>query len=213
MTERSQAHGGSGLVMTVLGPIPMADLGLTLMHEHILNDCACWWNPPGAERAHLAEAEVSPGILWELRQDPFVCRDNLGLRDEAAAVEELGLFAAEGGRTVVDPTCRGIGRSPAALVRIARAAGLNIVMGAGYYLASSHPPALAGMSEDDVADEIVREAVEGVDGVRIGLIGEIGVSAEFTAEERKWLCGAARAACSEKQLATCGNNLHEYTTC
>lgn len=191
MSELSEAHVGSGLVMTVTGPIPLGELGPTLTHEHILNDCSCWWNPAG--RPELADAEVSPGILWELREDPFACRDNLGLRDEAAAVDELRLFAAGGGRSVVDPTCRGIGRDPAALRRIAGATGLNVVMGSGYYLQASHPPALASMSEDDVADEIVREATGGVDGVRIGLIGEIGVSADFTLDERKSLRGAARA--------------------
>ena len=191
MSELSEAHVGSGLVMTVTGPIPVEALGPTLTHEHILNDCACWWNPEG--RPGLADAEVSPGILWELREDPFACRDNLGLRDEAAAADELRLWVAEGGRTVVDPTCRGIGRDPAALSRIAEATGLNVVMGAGYYLQASHPPTPAAMSEDEVADEIVREAVDGVDGVRIGLIGEIGVSADFTPGERKSLRGAARA--------------------
>ena len=154
MSERSEAHVGSGLVMTVTGPIPVAELGMTLTHEHILNDVSCWWNPDG--RPGLADAPLAPGILWELREDPFACRDNLGLRDEEAAVEELGLFAAEGGRSAVDPTCRGIGRDPAALHRIAEATGLNLVMGSGYYLQASHPPALAAMSEDDVADQIVR---------------------------------------------------------
>lgn len=191
MSGRSQAHVGSGLVMTVTGPIPVDDLGVTLTHEHILNDVSCWWNPAGWP--HLADAPLSPGILWELREDPFACRDNLGLRDEAAAVDELRLFAAEGGRSVVDPTCRGIGRDPAALRRIAEATGLHVVMGSGYYLQASHPPALAAMSAEDVAREIVREATEGVDGVRVGLIGEVGVSAEFTPEERKSLSGAARA--------------------
>ena len=193
MSELSPAHAGSGLVMSVEGPIPVADLGMTLMHEHILNDCTCWWNPPGPDRAHLAEAEVEPAILWELRQDPFVSRRNIRLDDEAAAIEELGLFTREGGRTVVDPTCLGIGRNPVALRRISRATGLNIVMGAGYYLQASHPPELAAMSEDDVADRIVAEALDGIDGVRIGLIGEIGVSSDFTPDERKSLRGAARA--------------------
>ena len=142
MSELSRAHVGSGLVMTVTGPIPVAELGPTLTHEHILNDCACWWHPAGCPG--LADAEVSPGILWELREDPFACRDNLGLRDEAVAVDELRLFAAEGGRSVVDPTCRGIGRDPAALRRIAGAAGLNVVMGSGYYLQASHPPVARG---------------------------------------------------------------------
>jgi phosphotriesterase-related protein len=54
---------------------------------------------------------------------------------------------------------------------------------------------VAQMSADAIADEIVRDALEGVDGtgVRIGLIGEIGVSVDFTAEEEKSLVGAARA--------------------
>ncbi len=193
MSELSEAHVRSGRVMTVTGPIPVADLGLTLMHEHILNDCSCWWNPPGRDRAWLADAPLTPSILWELRQDPFVNRENLGLTDEAHAVEELGLFTAEGGRTVVDPTCRGIGRNAAALLRISQATGLQIVMGSGYYLQDSHPPELASMSEDAIADQIVAEATDGIDGVRIGLIGEIGVSSAFTPDERRSLRGAARA--------------------
>lgn len=193
MNELSLAHTGSGNVMTVLGPIPVSRLGMTLMHEHILNDCSCWWNAPQADRMPLADAALTPEILWELRQDPFVNKANLALNDEELAIDELGLFVREGGQTVVDPTCRGIGRNPKALVRIARASGLNIVMGAGYYLQSSHPAELAAMSIDDVADQIVSEATDGVDGVRIGLIGEIGVSSDFTPDERKSLRGAARA--------------------
>ena len=196
MTERAQTHIRSGLVMTVRGPLPAAEMGVTLPHEHILNDCRCWWNPPKeADRQHLATSPVHPGIIGELRMDPFVNLDNCSLNDEPLAVAELMAFAHAGGRTVVDPTCRGIGRDPAALVRISEATGLNIVMGAGYYLQTSHPPSLRAMGVDDVADEIVAEAHDGVgdSGVRIGLIGEIGVSGDFTPEEEKSLRGAARA--------------------
>ena len=194
MSELSPCHVGSGRVMTVKGPIPAAELGVTLPHEHILNDCRCWWHPPTEpERQHLATSPVHAGILGELRMDPFVNLDNCALDDEPLAVAELLAFRHAGGRTVVDPTCRGIGRNPRALVRIAEATGLSVVMGAGYYLQSSHPPELRGMSADDVADQIVAEALDGVDGVRIGLIGEIGVSADFTPEEEKSLRGAARA--------------------
>ncbi len=194
MSELSQCHTGSGLVMTVTGPISADALGITLPHEHILNDCRCWWHPPTTpERQHLADGLVRINILGELRQDPFVNLDNCALDDEPLAIRELEAFKNAGGATVVDPTCRGIGRNPRALVRIAEATGLNIVMGAGYYLASSHPPELTTMSVDAIADEIVGEALEGIDGVRIGLIGEIGVSGDFTAEERKSLRGAVRA--------------------
>ncbi len=191
----SEAHVRSGQVMTVLGPVPSGDLGPTLMHEHLLNDCRCWWHrPEQPDRQHLATARVSASILGELRMDPFVCLDNCTLDDEAAAVEELRPAASLGCRTVVDPTCRGIGRDPAALVRIAHETGLNIVMGAGYYLQASHPPEFAALSVQDICDEIVQEAVDGIGGVRIGLVGEIGVSSDFTPAEQRSLQGAARAA-------------------
>jgi phosphotriesterase-related protein len=196
MTERSDAHLGSGMVMTVLGPISAREMGITLPHEHILNDCRCWWNKPlEPGRRHLADVPVHMGIIGELRMDPFVNLDNCALNDEALAIEELRAFKDAGGGTVVDPTCRGIGRNPEALVRISRAMGLNIVMGSGYYLQTSHPPELKRLSIDDIADEIVAEARDGVGatGVRIGLIGEIGISGDFTKDEERSLRGAARA--------------------
>ena len=58
------------------------------------------------------------GILGELRMDPFVNLDNCRLDDERLAAAELAPVAALGGRTVVDPTCSGIGRDPRALARI-----------------------------------------------------------------------------------------------
>lgn len=196
MSELSPCHVRSGQVMTVAGPIPSADLGHTLMHEHLQNDCRCWWNAPtDPARQYLADRPVAIDILSELRQDPFVNRHNIALDDPDLAIEELRAFTAAGGRSVVDPTCRGIGRDPATLRRIAQETGLNIVMGAGYYLASSMPDQVAHLSVDDIADEIVAEALTGTDGTdaRIGLIGEIGVSSDFTPEEEKSLRGAARA--------------------
>lgn len=196
MSELSQAHVRSGLVMTVTGPIATAEMGVTLMHEHILNDCRCWWNPPEEpERAHLGSAKVHAGILGELRMDPFVNLDNCGLDDPELAIAELLAFKKAGGHTVVDPTCQGIGRNPLKLRAISAATGLQIVMGSGYYLQKSHPPALKSMNKTDVADELVREAREGVDGTdaKIGLIGEIGVSSDFAADEERSLRGAAMA--------------------
>ena len=196
MQELSPAHIGSGQVMTVRGLIPASQLGITLPHEHILNDCRCWWNAPREpERQYLAQGPVRMEIIGELRMDPFVNLHNCALDDEDLATAELMQFVHAGGQTVIDPTCRGIGRNPQALVRVSEATGLNIVMGSGYYLQSSHPPEVKSFSVDGIADEIVAEALEGVDGtgVKIGLIGEIGVSGDFTADEEKLLRGAARA--------------------
>ncbi|WOI57791.1 phosphotriesterase-related protein [Palleronia sp. LCG004] len=196
MSELSSAHTNSGLVMTVDGPIASSEMGVTLMHEHLQNDCSCWWNPPRTEdRRHLADGPVRIEILSELRQDPFVNRHNIALDDLDLAVEELEEFVRLGGQTIVDPTCRGIGRDPAKLREISARTGLQIVMGAGYYLASSMPDAVEGKSADDIADEIVEEALTGVDGTdaKIGLIGEIGVSGDFLEIEERSLVGAARA--------------------
>ncbi len=196
MSELSEAHVRSGKVMTVAGAIPASALGITLMHEHILNDCRCWWHAPKTpERQYLSESFVCIEILSELRQDPFVNKHNITLDDEPLAITELKDFAAHGGHTVVEPTCQGIGRDPRALKRISQASGLNIIMGAGYYLGSSHPAKVAGMTIDQIADEIVQEATAGVDGtdIKVGLIGEIGVSSDFTDQEEKSLRAAARA--------------------
>jgi phosphotriesterase-related protein len=194
--ELSPCHVRSGRVMTVDGPIPSTALGITLMHEHLQNDCSCWWNPPSdPARQYLADSPVRIEILSELRQDPFVNRHNIALDDLPLAIEELAPFNAQGGRSVVDPTCRGIGRDPARLRAISAATGLNIVMGAGYYLHTSMPPGTDSLSPDAIADQIVAEALTGVDGTdaRIGLIGEIGVSSAFTPAEERSLRGAARA--------------------
>ena len=185
-----------GQVITVRGAIGVAELGVTLMHEHLLNDCRCWWNRPKEQaRSRLACDPVHPGIIGELRMDPFANLDNCRLDDERLAIAELADVVALGGRSVVDPTCQGIGRDPRALRRISEATGLHVVMGGGFYLQASHPERVRAMSAADIADEIVQEAAEGVGGtgIRIGLIGEIGISADFTPEEEKSLRGAARA--------------------
>jgi phosphotriesterase-related protein len=180
--------------MTVLGPIAAEHLGVTLMHEHLLLDATPWFRPSeSASLRPVASQPVSIEILGLLRNDPFMCRDNCELFDEATAIDEVGRFRLAGGDTVVDPTCRGIGRDHRALQRISRATGLHVVMGTGYYLGPAHPPHVREMSANDIADEIEQDVAEGVDGVRAGIIGEIGISKDFTTEEEKVLRGAARA--------------------
>jgi phosphotriesterase-related protein len=183
-------------VMTVSGAIDAGELGVTLMHEHLLNDCSSCWNPPGPEDVEgleIAESPVRMEFLGRLRNDPFLSADNCRLDDVGTAIAEASRFAAAGGHTIVEQTCAGIGRDPRGLVRIAEATGLNVVMGCGFYLEPSHPSGVRGMSAEAVAEHIEREIHDGVDGVRPGIIGEIGVSAAFTVEEEKVLRGAARA--------------------
>ena len=70
-----------------------------------------------------------------------------------------------------------------------RRTGLHIVRGAGFYRRAYFPPELDALSTDAVADLIVRDIEEGVDGVRAGIIGEIGCDRHITALEERVVPG------------------------
>lgn len=180
-------------VQTVRGPVPVDDLGVTLTHEHLLNDVSSWWTRSesvGIDPDEFAAAPVAEEIGWELRQDPFGNRANLALDDVAVAAEELGRFAALGGRTVVETTGWGIGRDLAGLRRISELTGVHVVAGTGFYLDSSHPVDVVALGADGVTERILADLHHGEDGVRPGIIGEIGVSADLTPAEQVSLRGA-----------------------
>src|SRR5271169_6336723 len=186
----------SGEVMSVLGPIPVEAMGITLMHEHIVLDTSVWWRRPCcATDIRLAERPLDISMIGDLRMNPFLNRDNCGLHDAEVAIEELMRFVEYGGKTVVDPTNLGIGRDPSALQRISRRTGLNIVMGAGFYLEPSHPPYVRDMTVETIAKAIAEDCGLSEDEPEVcaGIIGEIGISKDFTPAEEKVLRGAARA--------------------
>jgi len=172
-------------------------MGVTLMHEHILLDGATSWKCPcHPDEKKIAEQPVSMEIIGELRMNPYMNRDNVSLDDSDLALSELAKYRALGGHTVVDATNIGIGRDPVKLARIARASGLRIVMGTGFYLQHTHPDWLKRMDVDDVTEFLVNDVGGGTTQPEImaGIIGEVGVSKDFTDEERKSLRASARAA-------------------
>ena len=70
----------SGMVRTVLGPIPVEAMGVTLMHEHILLDTSSWWKRPCcASDIGFAERPLDISMIGDLRMNPFLNRDNCGL--------------------------------------------------------------------------------------------------------------------------------------
>ena len=186
----------AGKVQTVLGTIAPEDLGITLAHEHCLIDLGVWFvELTGASQKALAYQPITLQNLSWVRYHPISHRDNMQLLDEEVTVAELRLYKQAGGNSLVNVTNIGLARDPLALTRIARATGLNIIMGSGYYLGPSQPPEVASKSEDEITEEIVRDITEGADGtgVRAGIIGEIGCSWPLMDSERKVLRAAARA--------------------
>ena len=161
-----------------------------------LIDFSCMFTPPAdASQQHIADEPIALGNLGWVRYNWFSNHDNLLLQDEETAIAETLLYKRAGGGTIVDATTIGIGRNPLALTRVARATGLNVVMGAGYYVDLAHPPGMDGLTEPDLHRQIVDEIVTGVDdtGVKAGMIGEIGCTWPLTDNERKVLTAAAGA--------------------
>ena len=185
-----------GTVQTVLGPINPVDLGPTMTHEHLLINFAVMFDPPPeATTQRLAHEPVSLENLGWIRQYCYSNIDNLLVLDEETAVEEALLYHRHGGGTIVDATTVGIGRDPLALARISRASGVNVVMGAGFYVDAAQPEEVATMSEEAITDQITEEVVSGVGntGVKAGIIGEIGCTWPLAESERKILKASARA--------------------
>jgi len=199
MAERRYPGIGveSGQVMTVLGPIPVENLGWTLIHEHILNDVgANGPEPMEASRKGLFHRPLTIDILGEVRALPQSNRDNQLLTDIDLMSAEVAQFANWGGQSIVEPTTDSfVGRDVRGLQQVSRRSGVNIIASAGYYVELAHPPKLKDMSADDIADEVVRDLTEGVPGTGVlaGSIGEIGIDKDFTAQEEKNLRGACRA--------------------
>ncbi|MEO5918936.1 MAG: phosphotriesterase, partial [Candidatus Limnocylindrales bacterium] len=158
------------------GPIDPAELGFTLPHEHTA--IALWQIPNRWD-------------YWELTAD------------EPVITAELARYRDLGGTALADLTLPGVGRDPAWLVRVARASGLHVVMGCGWYREAYYPAEVLidRRSVDSLADELVREIEEGIETqgsdapVRPGIIGEIGTDKPWlSAKEERVHRAVARAA-------------------
>ena len=188
----------TGKAMTVAGPVEPDQLGFTLMHEHLYLDLRknhwpdpdstateldSWFTPLDLSNLHLARHAL-----------PLV--DNYLLSSEADAIAEVSDFARLGGGTLVDVTSRGLKRDVPAIARAAEAAGVNIVLGSGWYQKLFHSEDMDERTVESLTDEIVRDITVGIPGtgVRSGIIGEIGVNGDpITPNEDKNIRAAARA--------------------
>lgn len=200
------AAGATGQIMTVLGPVDPATAGHTLMHEHLFIDFTlpdlepARWQQAGRKRlvaasdVALYNAPLTMDILGDVALGAYN-RENWQLQDEATAATEMQEFRGRGGMTLVDVTSIGAGRNPAALQRVARTSGVNIVMGTSWFGAGWWPADIGKRSVEDLAEQIIHDLTVGVDDtdVRAGIIGEVGVGDPDEPVTHRILRASARA--------------------
>jgi phosphotriesterase-related protein len=142
----SEKENAMATIQTVTGPIAPAELGMTLIHEHVMCD--------------FIGAEETGAHGWD--------------QDEVFEVmlPYLTALRKAGGQTFVDCSPKFLGRDPILLRRLAQASGLYIITNTGLYKAPYLPKyALEGTAES-LADDWTREAEQGIDdtGIRPGFI-------------------------------------------
>jgi phosphotriesterase-related protein len=142
--DASQPRSAGRAIETVTGPIDERDLGLTLMHEHVLVD---FIGASGVSRSRYDADAAFTTALPHLTQ-----------------VRTLGC------RTLVECTPAYLGRDVQLLRRLSEASGVHILSNTGYYGAAKdkHVPAFAFTeAAEHLAARWIREAERGIDGTTI----------------------------------------------
>lgn len=143
--------------------------GTTLFHEHVSMNNQ-FWIDMGLERL------IDPSR-------PFF------MEDLDYMVAEMQAAAEDGVACIVDGGHADMGRDVEFIRALSERSGMPIVVSGGYYHEPIFPAELHDRSEDDLVEELVRDAA----AERWGAFGEIGFSAESTPTERKVLRAVGRA--------------------
>jgi phosphotriesterase-related protein len=160
--------------------------GATLFHEHLsfAPDFLGRWMAAFIA-ARQANGEPAPSGLPPPTQpsgpDP--------MSDVGLMAEQLRAARRDGVACIVDAGLPEMGTDIDFIRAASRMSGLPVVKGAGFYSQPFYPKALAGMSEDEIARAIIRQA----DDYPAGALGEIGSWDEITATERKVFRAVGRA--------------------
>jgi len=153
-------------INSVLGPLDTANLGFTLMHEHLI----------------VASAGI-PQDYAELLGPGYMDRIVQGL-----------VQAREGGiDTIVDTTTLDLGRDVTIMAEAARRSGVNIIACSGWWL--DVPRFLTGVTADQFARLFIREIREGIagTGIKAGILKAASDITGITPEQMPVLRGIARA--------------------
>jgi phosphotriesterase-related protein len=133
-------HEGSW-VETMTGPIPAADLGFTLMHEHII--------------ARSEGMIQNFPAIWDRRAV------------QNKAVELLKALKAKGVDTLVDLTVLGLGRDVPMLLPVVERAGIQVVAATGLYTFNELPTYFRNRDAHEMAELFIGDILEGIQGTQV----------------------------------------------
>jgi len=160
-------------VMCVTGTVADTDLGLVLPHEHLFVDLSCYCppEPEDTEGRAFYHQSVSRANRGQVVNDPWGIVDNTRLDSLESAVHEVGVFAGLGGKTISDLSpCPAMGRNPVGLLRVSEATGVQVIMSAGRYVLPSMTEEDKRLGLEGLEGHLLAEFVNGVDGIRPGLL-------------------------------------------
>src|SRR5437899_7794181 len=164
------------MINTVLGPCKPDDLGVTLMHEHLL----IGW----------------PGWETDTAAPPFKRKETLKLCvDRMQELKTLGL------RTFLDPCPIDLARDAEFMAEVAQAARVNIICATGLYKEDQGAPpyfkfrAQFSDAVSEMTEAFVKELTEGIGstGIKAGILKVATQAHKISAYEEMVLRAAARA--------------------
>jgi len=161
-------------INSVLGPVDTADLGFTLIHEHLL-------------------------IGWQGWQWDNLYNFNRA-EEMAKAVDRLQELKALGVGTFVDPCPMDIGRDAEFLAEASQKSGMRIVGATGLYHHEFGIPAyFHGLSDEQISEIFIRDLTEGMahTSIKAGIIKTATTAGQVTDQEAK-----AHRAAGKAQVAT-----------
>src|SRR5216684_6301807 len=185
------------IIRTILKDYAPEELagGATLFHEHVsfAPDFLPRWikyaietnaanglpNPLAGRGATPPPAAAPPAAP----PGPFFMQDLDLMADEMAVARREGISC------IVDGGHPDMGRDINMLRQLSTKSGMPIVAGAGFYTQPFYPKEVDTMSEEQIAQALIRQ----VEADPIGVFGEIGSWDDMTADERKVFRAIGRA--------------------
>lgn len=155
-------------------------MGITLCHEHLFAKTFTNYFIPNSswpqlqnKYSYLNTEPVSIENQWYINYHPHLNEDNLDLTEPATQKEiekELIFFKSNGGNSIVEVTT--FGNDLKKLKEFSEVSKVNIVGSTGFYVKDAHPNRIASSTEE-LYNEIKKEIIYGVNGIKPGVIGKI----------------------------------------